>query len=249
MAMKRRLTCVLAAAWLGCGNSPENIDGGADVSVDHSVDVSHPDAGDAGDATFDSSSDAPVTDASCQSDAPLVDGAGTLVGESAFPFRSAVMDTLLPVEQGTGNITPSCGVAAVGVLLADTDITAIACGATGQPTGHTILLGIATTEWVSAGGQPKTLTQSLDAGTYTIGNEGVGSDPDFTMIPKGTNAFVQLVDWDDGGVWIGTGGTVTVTAMTPTSMTGTFSTNLQSTDGTYTDAGDLTGTFTAPACP
>ena len=227
--MKRTVFLGLALAWLGCSSNPTTTDGGADGSTSDA-------------SPGDAASDGPRADASTG-----VDASGAL-GPAVFPVNHVLMDNQLPNQEcGGTNLTSGGSLAATAVVISDSDFSAYVCGDAGSvSTGHAVVIAVATSEY--AGESNKSPTQGMSPGTYTIGNQNV-PDPDFCMFPPGTNAFLQLFDADDGGAWNGINGTVTVTQVANTSISGSFTTQLQNTDGSNADAGSLTGTFTAPACP
>jgi hypothetical protein len=182
----------------------------------------------------------------------LTPGTGSLTGPSAFPVKWVWMDSGEVTSSCGGAATSSGGVAAIAVELFEDDESSLACSDGGSlvsnGTGRDIDLEIATTEYIQGA---TTLTQTLGPGTYVIGDEGE-DDPDLCMLPSGTNAFLEVLDFGtaDDAVETAVSGTVTIDTLSATEITGTFDVYLGGPYG-QTDGGpqSLTGSFDAVPCP
>jgi hypothetical protein len=147
---------------------------------------------------------------------------------------------------------PGGGFAAVQLLLFESNADgASACssdgGGPGKNIGRILDLEIATSQYAA---MTTPLTDSLTAGTYTVGNEHQ-DDPDLCMLPTGTTAFLQLIDYQSGSpTSISTSGTVSITSISDAEIQGTFNATMGGPYG-QTDGGtpQLSGSFYATACP
>ena len=176
----------------------------------------------------------------------------TLTGDQAFPVVFTWMDTAMPKNECSGkNQTPDGGLAATAIVLAEEDLTALACGDAGGAgaQGRLVEIGIATPAWVADQTAPQ--TQALAPGSYTVGDQKV-PDEDFCMIPSGDTAWFQVLQVDDAGTpfatWNGVSGTIDVTSVTSNSVAGSFAVQLGDPNGGTADGGSLSGKFSAATC-
>ncbi len=207
--------------------------------------------GGSSDGGTEAGSDGGQKDASADVVVPS-DGGATLTGAQAFPVKWTWMDTAMPKQHcGGSNVTPDGGLAATAILLAANDLTAQACGDAGfaGARGDLVEIGIATPEYVLS--QTVTHTQALAPGSYIVGDQKV-PDEDFCMIPSGSTAWFQVLQFDDAGVafatWNGVSGSIDVTTVTSDVVAGSFMVQLGDANGGSADGGSLSGTFSAATC-
>ncbi len=158
-----------------------------------------------------------------------------------------------------GDVLADGGLAAVGVSLFSSFTTEMAClnpneSVAAHP-GYALTIVLGTSEFVDAnlsqdgGPQPQT---PLAPGIYKVENEGI-SDEDLCSIDTGYSAVVtEFGFFSDGGVeaLYNGAGTITLTAVSSTSLSGRLDVILGSVDRTTpVDGGSLSGDFQARLCP